>query len=1667
MTKKKKTVLLITGIFLLLLLTPVGLSLLLQLPGVQNFIVHKTIDVVNKRIQGNIMLSRIGIAVPGSIVLDSLLIRDDSNDTIIYASKVRVRIRFVELVRRNLYISSARFSDCSVNIIRKSNDEKYNIQHLFSSGKPPDTVRHEKKAKSASFSMNVRRVQCRKVQFFLDDRKGGVQVETRAGRLAIRMNRLKLDKLQFGVDNLDLDSAFCAVRIFKKGPPHKKSNPVINLQQITVKHPINLPQITATSVSVTNSRFVFEDTIARNAIQAGAGGIRAEKGDVDLNAESISASSVDIKGAEVALGLTIHDAKSLPAGGAVPAPKHTGANRWRISAGHLDLGKSRFDLDLLNKPRQQSGFDAAHMHFRDIAVQAANAFYSARAIRAKLAHAAAQDSNTTDLKKCAVDFSMDEKGISAQNLSVKTVATEIHASFTTGFSPFNTKLRDSLPDLQVRAIFKPSMISMREVSSFFPALARTPLFKGDDKVITFSGAINGPVKSLKGDKINVSYGEITDLRTNFLISRLPDIKNMLFDIPALTLTTGRDDAASLLGKGIIPQELSVPSRVRLEASFNGAVHAFRSKLRASLDNGTVSANVTLDTMQRYTGAITVSDFNPNQLFPKVKKIGGMTLSATIDGQGFDPEKLSALVKIDAPSAYLNGYTYHNIKLEARADSQLYDGTLSVQDENLSLSFKGTLQTAKDREALRCKLNLHGADFRKLQFLKDSLAVSAVIEADLTGRNLNTLSGMLNMTDLNLAKNGIPYRLDSLRCAIATSPQNQTLSIHSAILDARYDGAMPVDRALKELGRQVLGSLPLKPGAPDTSRALDLRDMSLDIAVHEHPLLNGLLLPELTLLEGVKIEVDYSEANKKLKADAKVQRGEYNGISFSGVQTTVTSHDNRLAYVLTADKIANTQAALTNVEARGLSRRDQATVSISTVGKNQDTALYAALSVKTSDSGIALALDPARFYLGGHPWTVKQNNSVVLKGKRIAIRDLGLSRNQSSIVVASVAAADSDIISITIRDFALAFISEMFHKDSAFADGTFSSDIAIIRQGERSSFKASASLRDIIVHSVKIGSLALTAKNPEKGNYGVTAELTGQGNDVNIKGSISAGQGKRDVDITAVIKSLALQTIEPFTAKAMSGSRGYLQGDFACKITGNRPIMSGKLVFNDASFKPAALNSTIRLGNEAIAIQKSGFYFNNFSIIDRQNHMARVSGGVTMDSAGLFRFDLDANANNFLLLNTTERDNPVFYGRLIVDWKAAIHGTSRFPVIDSRIALKAPSSLTFAVPETKAKMDRGESVVVFSGPAESPAGDKSTDDRWKNTGTFKGIELSSEIKVNKGVTLRLVPDPSTLDFLVVRGDGALNLGMEKSGAINLTGTYSLSEGSYTVTLPPLLAKKFTIRSGSTLTWNGNPTDANAAIVAQYAVSAAPIDLMYAVSDDQKSSYQKPLRFLVTLNLNGPLLKPDISFALDPADKGALEGRIDEKLSQINLDPTALNKQVFALLVLGKFLPDNILESSGNNQLASVARSSVSGFLTAQLNQWGASLLPGVELNVGVQSYGSDTSGLSAGKTMVDLGVRKQLFNDRLSVEVGGTIDVESGSNSAKENQNMAKDIGGNVAIEYKLTRNGRYSLKGFRHTQYEGALDGQITETGAGLVYSRNFNFWRQLFKRSKKENDEQ
>ena len=216
----------------------------------------------------------------------------------------------------------------------------------------------------------------------------------------------------------------------------------------------------------------------------------------------------------------------------------------------------------------------------------------------------------------------------------------------------------------------------------------------------------------------------------------------------------------------------------------------------------------------------------------------------------------------------------------------------------------------------------------------------------------------------------------------------------------------------------------------------------------------------------------------------------------------------------------------------------------------------------------------------------------------------------------------------------------------------------------------------------------------------------------------------------------------------------------------------------------------------------------------------------------------------------------------------------------------------------------------------------------------------------------------------------------------------------------------------------------------------------------------------MNIKGRLLVPDISFALDmPDDKrNVFGGAIYAKLQDINTRESDLNKQVFALLILRRFISDNPFESQAASGIANTARMSVSRLLSEQLDRLSQNI-KGIQLNFDLKSYENRTGTGVQGQTKLQLGVSKNLFKDRLVVKLAGNVDIEG----QDTNQKDITDYIGDLALEFKLTPDGRFRVTGFRNSNYD-MIDGQLTETGAGLIYIKDYNAFQELFRSNEKAN---
>jgi hypothetical protein len=219
-----------------------------------------------------------------------------------------------------------------------------------------------------------------------------------------------------------------------------------------------------------------------------------------------------------------------------------------------------------------------------------------------------------------------------------------------------------------------------------------------------------------------------------------------------------------------------------------------------------------------------------------------------------------------------------------------------------------------------------------------------------------------------------------------------------------------------------------------------------------------------------------------------------------------------------------------------------------------------------------------------------------------------------------------------------------------------------------------------------------------------------------------------------------------------------------------------------------------------------------------------------------------------------------------------------------------------------------------------------------------------------------------------------------------------------------------------------------------------------------------------------MKPVIAFdiVLPQGNYGVANdviANVTARLAEIRGEPAEMNKQVFSVLLLNRFTGENPFQSSGEGfNAGTFARQSVSRLMTEQLNQLAGGLIEGVDINFDVASSDDYSTGERRSRTDLNVGLSKRLLNDRLTVTVGSNFELEGPQQSNQSSNNIA----GNVALNYQLSRDGRYMLRFYRKNDYQGVVDGYIIETGLGFIMTVDYNRFREIIhaKRIRKEREE-
>jgi hypothetical protein len=255
-----------------------------------------------------------------------------------------------------------------------------------------------------------------------------------------------------------------------------------------------------------------------------------------------------------------------------------------------------------------------------------------------------------------------------------------------------------------------------------------------------------------------------------------------------------------------------------------------------------------------------------------------------------------------------------------------------------------------------------------------------------------------------------------------------------------------------------------------------------------------------------------------------------------------------------------------------------------------------------------------------------------------------------------------------------------------------------------------------------------------------------------------------------------------------------------------------------------------------------------------------------------------------------------------------------------------------------------------------------------------------------------------------------------------------------------------------------------LTAKYTAVTPSIDLVSneisSLPQSEQFKFRQKLPFLVTLKMEGDLLKPQITFDISlPTSTLTLWPDVDQRLTQLRIQQSEMNKQVFALLLLGRFVGEDPLNSQagGGSTVGNLAFSSAAQILTNQMDQVAASLIKEVDIHFDLNNQQDWSTGTEYDYTELDVNVSRALMDDRLRVTVGSNFDIAGTGAPHQAPSNLA----GNVDVAYKLSKDGRYLLRAYRQNQYEAVVEGQVVETGVGFVFTFDYDKFKEIWHRAK------
>lgn len=1600
---RRRRVLSIFGRFLLFLLLLVLLPILLfQIPAVQNYGAQKLTHYLSNEWKTDVMVDKVYLGLFYEVNLEKLYVEDLKGDTLFYAGEFNVDHEGVlDIAFREFTISSIVLRDAVLQPKRVNGEENFQFlvdyftpEQTNTGGEPP-----------APFRLNVRHLLMENVHFIREDDVKEENMNVQVAKIQAYFDRFNLLAKKIDLATLEIVAPDFYLDQFPReeedvAEEEEPSAQLIN--QVVEVGDTNRLKITVADFDISEGKFHFRN-------------YRKE--------------------AERRTPLEV------------------------LNFNYLDV----FDIDI---------------NFRDFSVTEDLEFHG------KVEGMSCRDTTGFVVENLsAEDATLTCEGLWLYDMNLRTPFTDLGDTLIFTYDSYYA-WEEFVDEVKMDLRFNDdSHVALKDIITFAPKLRTNTFFSENrDEEVKIQGRIRGEVNRLDGRKLRIEMAKGLRMEGGFSTLNLAVKDEEFLHLELDRLRTTVRTLRKLIPGFNPPENFDRLGRLDFSGKFDGFFVDFVAdgKLRTDIGSASMFMNMKLPSgrdQAKYSGDLSLTNFDLGE-WSGNSDLGTITFNAQVkEGQGLTLDKASAKLSGHIDSLEYKGYDYADVNLNGDLEKNKFNGSLEINDENVNLAFNGGLDFTGEVPQFFFTTDIRQLSLLPLNISKRDLQFSGHVSTDLNGNRLSDVIGWMRVSDFQVVKK----QTDTLSISNALLTSNisnegkKEFQFQSNLGNLNINGFFDLEKIPNKFTEFVSFNYPgfadriglvLKDTIPDT--------MQFDYRVELFELQNLLSFFEEKLggFDRSIVSGSYNGAEEEFSLEVEVPEWNYGNIVFDDVylRTDLAADEGRVTLGVIKTRLGE-KNELAPVQLIGTVYGDTLEFLVTSLSffKILDNININGMLTLEEEDAWRVSFKESDLVLMNQTWDIDTDNYIRIGKGSVETKDFEMRSGDQLISLTNVRDEGLELRVKNVPLDTIDFIKNLKKiKLGGLADLHFKAKDIFRFEG------LSALLRvdDMTVNGDNYGVLRLDADAPSV-KESVNAFLTLDGDSTHFvvdgyynppnfqKPRFSKWRSKKSnfLDLNVSFDKVPTRIVNYFVSEvsnvvgSVSAENIHLFGHL------NELNVDGMATASDISFKINPLQVTYRVPTGTVRLTNELVDASGSIVYDRFGNRAMLTNGLThkhlLDwGLGLKITTLD-NAG-FLGLETTENDNPIFYGTALGKGSAYFSGT--FRQSELTVIGQSTAGTHMFLPLTGEGATEQSRFINFtedlrkSGKLDSVV---STE--------LRGLNMYFDLDITDDAEMEVIFDKTWGDILRGRTEGNLKVNLTREGLMTMTGTLTAVQGDYLFTLMNLgLNKPFTVEPGGTVTWVSDPYEATLNVNAVYEGANASVanfigEYLTAASDGAEELARASTPVRLKMNLTGQMLKPDINFDFEfPNLDGELKGYAENKLRTIRQDQNELNRQVFGLLVLGQFMPTGYTLQAGNvgiNTLSEMLSNQLSIYLTELVSELlvGTNFIEGIDFNVSYNRFSSTSFTDADIYTGDEVNVRTKVrFTNRLSLSGGVEVGIGGGSVTSSNNQTT-----GNIQVEYDITPDRRLKVKGYVRTEPDIG-GGTRQKAGAGLSFRKEFDSLDEL-----------